>query len=80
MAYLFIKLAIALAVMSAVLVGMLWVMPDWQQGNMLMRILRLLLVLLLVPQVILSLYMLLDLDRSIFLYAHYNFIVKLAPH
>ncbi len=39
-----LKLAIALAVMSAVLVGMLWVMPDWQQGNMLMRILRLLLV------------------------------------
>ena len=39
-----IRLAIAVLVMSAVLLGMLWVMPDWAQGNMLARLLRLALV------------------------------------
>ncbi|WP_413724732.1 murein biosynthesis integral membrane protein MurJ [Sodalis sp. RH16] len=39
-----IRLVIAVLVMSAVLLGMLWVMPDWAQGNMLARLLRLALV------------------------------------
>lgn len=36
------KLIIAVSVMAAVLVGILWLMPAWDDGNMLMRILRLL--------------------------------------
>lgn len=44
MACILLKLAVALVVMGAVLVGMLWVMPSWDVGSMLMRILRLLLV------------------------------------
>jgi len=39
-----IRLVIAVLVMSAVLLGMLWIMPDWAQGNMLARMLRLALV------------------------------------
>ncbi|MDX6839570.1 murein biosynthesis integral membrane protein MurJ [Hafnia paralvei] len=38
------KLVIAVVVMAAVLIGMMWFMPAWDTGNMLMRILRLLLV------------------------------------
>lgn len=38
------KLMIAVVVMAAVLIGMMWFMPAWDTGNMLMRILRLLLV------------------------------------
>lgn len=40
------KLVIAVVVMAAVLIGMMWFMPAWDTGNMLMRILRLLLVVL----------------------------------
>lgn len=36
-----IKLVVAVLAMSAVLVGVLWLMPDWEQGNMLARLLRL---------------------------------------
>ncbi|AHG18355.1 membrane protein [Chania multitudinisentens RB-25] len=35
------KLVIAVLVMSAVLLGILWLMPAWDQGNMLARLLRL---------------------------------------
>lgn len=38
------KLVIAVVVMATVLIGMMWFMPAWDTGNMLMRILRLLLV------------------------------------
>lgn len=38
----FIKLIIALLVMTAALLGMVYLMPAWDEGNMLMRILRLL--------------------------------------
>jgi putative peptidoglycan lipid II flippase len=38
------KLVIAVLMMSAVLLGMLWLMPAWDQGNMLARLLRLALV------------------------------------
>ncbi|MHA6306461.1 murein biosynthesis integral membrane protein MurJ [Hafnia paralvei] len=38
------KLVIAVVVMAAVLIGMMWFMPAWDTGNMLIRILRLLLV------------------------------------
>ncbi|WP_131863566.1 murein biosynthesis integral membrane protein MurJ [Biostraticola tofi] len=37
----FVRLVIAVAVMAAVLVALLWFMPDWDQGNMLARLLRL---------------------------------------
>ncbi|MBK5142578.1 murein biosynthesis integral membrane protein MurJ [Budviciaceae bacterium BWR-B9] len=40
----FLKLVIALLVMTAALVGMVYIMPAWDIGSMLMRILRLLLV------------------------------------
>ncbi|AKJ42448.1 murein biosynthesis integral membrane protein MurJ [Pragia fontium] len=40
----FLKLIAALLVMTAALIGMMYVMPAWDEGNMLMRILRLLLV------------------------------------
>lgn len=40
----FLKLIIALLVMTAALIAMIYVMPAWDEGNMLMRILRLLLV------------------------------------
>jgi len=36
-----LRLVIAVVAMAAALVGILWVMPDWAQGNMLMRLLRL---------------------------------------
>ncbi|WP_074023949.1 murein biosynthesis integral membrane protein MurJ [Xenorhabdus eapokensis] len=36
-----LKLAIALAVMVGVLLTILWLMPDWEQGNMAWRLLRL---------------------------------------
>lgn len=36
-----IKLMIAVLVMAAVLIGMMWLMPEWSQGNMLARLLRL---------------------------------------
>jgi putative peptidoglycan lipid II flippase len=36
-----IKLVIAVIVMSVVLVGVMWLMPAWDQGNMLERLLRL---------------------------------------
>lgn len=36
-----IKLVVAVLVMSAVLVGMMWIMPAWDTGNMAMRLLRL---------------------------------------
>ncbi|WP_213990965.1 murein biosynthesis integral membrane protein MurJ [Sodalis sp. dw_96] len=39
-----VRMVIAVLVMAAVLLGMLWVMPDWAQGNMLDRLLRLALV------------------------------------
>ncbi|NDL62577.1 murein biosynthesis integral membrane protein MurJ [Acerihabitans arboris] len=39
-----VRLIIAVAVMAAALLGMLWVMPDWAQGSMLARLLRLALV------------------------------------
>jgi putative peptidoglycan lipid II flippase len=35
------KLVIAVLVMSAVLIGVMWLMPAWDQGNMLERLLRL---------------------------------------
>ena len=35
------RLVISVLVMSAVLVGMLYIMPDWSQGTMLWRLLRL---------------------------------------
>ncbi|SQI42007.1 integral membrane protein MviN [Serratia plymuthica] len=35
------KLVIAVIVMSVVLVGVMWLMPAWDQGNMLERLLRL---------------------------------------
>lgn len=35
------KLLAAVLVMVVVLIGMLWLMPDWSQGNMLARLLRL---------------------------------------
>lgn len=38
------KLVIALIVMSAVLFGVLHFMPEWQEGNMAMRLLRLIFV------------------------------------
>ncbi|WP_085117169.1 murein biosynthesis integral membrane protein MurJ [Serratia proteamaculans] len=38
------KLVIAVIVMSVVLVGLMWLMPAWDQGNMLERLLRLALV------------------------------------
>ncbi|HEY0208673.1 murein biosynthesis integral membrane protein MurJ [Acerihabitans sp.] len=38
------RLVIAVALMAAALLGMLWVMPDWAQGTMLARLLRLALV------------------------------------
>ncbi|HDF2340561.1 TPA: murein biosynthesis integral membrane protein MurJ [Morganella morganii] len=37
----FLKLVIAMLFMAAVLVGMMYLMPEWSQGNMLMRMLRL---------------------------------------
>jgi putative peptidoglycan lipid II flippase len=37
-----VKLIVAVAVMAAVLVGIMWWMPQWDSGNMAMRILRLL--------------------------------------
>ncbi|MEM8209197.1 murein biosynthesis integral membrane protein MurJ [Morganella morganii] len=37
----FFKLVIAMLFMAAVLVGMMYLMPEWSQGNMLMRMLRL---------------------------------------
>ncbi|WP_340610291.1 murein biosynthesis integral membrane protein MurJ [Xenorhabdus bharatensis] len=36
-----LKLLVAIAVMVGVLLAMLWFMPDWEQGNMAMRLLRL---------------------------------------
>jgi putative peptidoglycan lipid II flippase len=39
-----IRMGIAVALMAAALLGMMWVMPDWAQGNMLARLLRLALV------------------------------------
>jgi putative peptidoglycan lipid II flippase len=39
-----VRLVIAVLFMSAVLIGMLYIMPDWAQGNMLARLLRLALV------------------------------------
>lgn len=36
-----IKLIVAVLVMSATLIGLMWLMPDWSQGNMLERLLRL---------------------------------------
>ncbi|WP_413722633.1 murein biosynthesis integral membrane protein MurJ [Sodalis sp. RH24] len=39
-----VRLIIAVVVMAAALLGMLWVMPDWAQGTMLARLLRLALV------------------------------------
>lgn len=36
-----VKLLAAVLVMVVVLIGMLWLMPDWSQGNMLARLLRL---------------------------------------
>jgi putative peptidoglycan lipid II flippase len=36
-----IKLVVAVLVMSAVLLGVMWLMPAWDQGNMLARLLRL---------------------------------------
>ncbi|PHI30863.1 murein biosynthesis integral membrane protein MurJ [Budvicia aquatica] len=36
------KLVVALLVMTAALIGMMWVMPDWDSGSMLFRIMRLL--------------------------------------
>lgn len=38
------KLVIAVVIMAAVLIGMMWIMPAWDTGNMLMRILRLLMI------------------------------------
>lgn len=37
-----LKLVIALAVMTIALLGMIWVLPDWDSGSMFFRILRLL--------------------------------------
>ncbi len=39
-----IRMFVAVAVMAAALLGMMWIMPDWAQGNMLARLLRLALV------------------------------------
>lgn len=39
-----LKLVIAVCVMAAVLIGILWLMPEWSSGNMLNRISRLLVV------------------------------------
>ncbi len=36
-----LKLAVAIVVMVAVLFAMLWIMPAWEQGNMALRLLRL---------------------------------------
>lgn len=35
------KLVVAVMVMSAVLIGLMWLLPAWDQGNMLQRLLRL---------------------------------------
>ncbi len=39
-----IKLVVAVSVMAGVLIGIMWFMPAWDQGNMLIRMLRLLVV------------------------------------
>ncbi|MDN6116091.1 MAG: lipid II flippase MurJ, partial [Enterobacterales bacterium] len=36
-----VKLVVAVVIMAAVLIGMMWFMPAWDSGNMLMRLLRL---------------------------------------
>ncbi|NEY29741.1 murein biosynthesis integral membrane protein MurJ [Escherichia coli] len=36
-----LKLVVAVVIMAAVLIGMMWFMPAWDSGNMLMRLLRL---------------------------------------
>ena len=36
-----VKLVVAVAIMTVVLIGMMWFMPAWDSGNMLMRLLRL---------------------------------------
>ncbi|MCX8956385.1 murein biosynthesis integral membrane protein MurJ [Erwinia psidii] len=36
-----LRLTIAVVVMAAVLLGLLWIMPDWSQGNMVWRLMRL---------------------------------------